>query len=184
MLPTLKTERLLLRPFALPDAPDVQQLAGNKAIADTTLNIPHPYEDGMAEDWIATHQPKLEAGEHAVFAAALKADGKLIGAVGLTIDSAFGRAELGYWIGEPFWGFGYCSEAAKRVVDFGFSKLKLNRIHASHFDRNPASGRVLQKTGMSKEGVARQHIKKWGEYEDLVLYGILRDEWAGKKGMK
>lgn len=171
----------MLRPFALSDVSDVQRLAGNRAIADTTMNVPHPYEDGLAEDWISTHQPKLEAGEQAVFAATFKAEGELIGAVGLTIDSAFDRAELGYWIGEPFWGLGYCTEAAKRVVEFGFSAVRLNRIHAGHLDRNPASGRVLQKIGMSKEGIARQHVKKWGKYEDLVLYSLLRDDWAGRK---
>lgn len=179
--PTLKTGRLFLGPFALSDAADVQRLAGSRAIADTTLNIPHPYEDGMAEDWIATHQPAFEAGEQVVFAVSLKAEDKLIGTVGLTIDSEFGRAELGYWIGEPFWGLGYCTEAAKRAVEFGFSELKLNRVHASHLARNPASGRVLQKVGMSNEGTARQHIKKWGKYEDLVLYGLLRDDWEDHK---
>lgn len=175
----LDSDRLRLRRFELSDAPDVQRLAGNRAIADTTLNVPHPYEDGMAEAWISTHPPKFEAGELAVFAITLKTDGELIGAIGLTIDRSFDRAELGYWIGEPYWGLGYCTEAALRMVDYGFADLGLHRIHAKHFDRNPASGRVLQKIGMSKEGTARQHTKKWGLYEDLVLYGLLADEWAG-----
>jgi len=132
----------------------------------------------MAEDWISTHQPGFETGELVVFAAALRGEGELAGAVGLTINSAFCRAELGYWIGEPFWGLGYCTEAATRVVKHGFAELKLNRIHASHLSRNPASGRVLQKIGMSKEGIARRHIKKWDKYEDLVLYGLLCEEFS------
>ncbi len=177
----LDTDRLLLRPFLLSDAPDVQRLAGNWAIADTTLNVPHPYEDGMAEAWISTHQAKFEAGELVVFAITLKADSELVGAIGFQVDRSFDRAELGYWIGEPFWGLGYCTEAATSIVEYGFAKLELFRLHAGHLERNPASGRVLQKIGMLKEGIARQHIKKWGKFEDLVLYGLLRSEWAGGK---
>ena len=177
----LESDRLLLRPFLLSDASDVQRLAGNRAIADTTLNIPHPYEDGMAEAWISTHQPKFEAGELAAFAITLKADSELIGAVSLQVDRSFDRAALGYWIGEPFWGLGYCTEAAIRIVDYGFTELKLHRLHSAHLERNPASGRVLRKVGMSKEGIARQHKKKWGKFEDLVLYGLLRNEWIGGK---
>jgi len=177
----LETDRLLLRPFVLSDASDVQRLAGNRAIADTTLNVPHPYEDGMAEAWISTHQPEFEAGEKAVFAITLKAEGELVGAVGLQVDQSFERANLGYWIGEQFWGLGYCTEAATSVVEYGFAELRLQRFHAEHLERNPASGRVLQKIGMLKEGTARQHIKKWGKFEDLVLYGLLRNEWVGDK---
>ena len=178
---TFETERLLLRPFLLSDASDVQRLAGNWAIADTTLNVPHPYEDGMAEAWISTHQPRFEAGELAVFAITLKADSELVGAVGLRAERSFDRANLGYWIGEPFWSLGYCTEAATTIVEYGFTELKLQRLYAEHLQRNPASGRVLQKIGMSKEGTARQHTKKWGKFEDIVLYGLLRNEWEGRE---
>ena len=178
---TFETERLLLRPFLLSDASDVQRLAGNWAIADTTLNVPHPYEDGMAEAWISTHQPRFEAGELAVFAITLKTDSELVGAVGLRAERSFDRANLGYWIGEPFWGLGYCTEAATSIVEYGFTELKLQRLYAEHLERNSASGRVLQKIGMSKEGTARQHTKKWGKFEDLVLYGLLRNEWEGRE---
>ena len=171
----LDTDRLSLRPFRLSDAPDVQRLAGDWSIADTTLNVPHPYEDGMAERWISTHQPKFEAGELAVFAIVAKAESELVGAISLELDRSFDRGQLGYWIGKPFWGLGYCTEAAASMLRFGFSALGLNRIHSSHLKRNPASGRVMQKIGMREEGVLRQHTKKWGNFEDLVLYGILRD---------
>lgn len=178
-VPVLETERLSLRPFLLSDASDVQRLAGNWAIADTTLNVPHPYEDGMAEAWISAHQPGFESGDLAVFAITLKSGNELVGAVSLQVDRCFDRANLGYWIGEPFWGLGYCTEAATSIVEYGFAELKLQRLHAGHLARNPASGRVMQKIGMLMEGTARQHTKKWGKFEDLVLYGLLRDEWAG-----
>ena len=104
--PRLETARLLLRQFALSDAADVQRLAGDRAIADTTLMIPHPYEDGMAEQWIGTHAPKFEAGEQMTLAITLGESGHLVGAVSLSIDARFDRAELGYWVGKPHWGGG------------------------------------------------------------------------------
>ena len=178
--PELTTERLLLRPFALADAPIVQQLAGDEAIASTTGTIPHPYEDGMAEEWIGTHPKAFEEGEGVVFAITLCEDKTLIGAIGLTIERDHERAELGYWIGKPYWGNGYCTEAARAVVQFGFEDLELNRIYATHFARNPASGRVMAKTGMTREGCRRQHFQKWGVLEDLITYAILRSEFGSQ----
>ena len=167
----------MLRPFRTADAEQVQRLAGDRAVADTTLNIPHPYEDGMAEKWISNHRDWFERGEQAVFAITLRSDGTLIGAVGLRIEREDQRAELGYWIGRPYWGQGYCTEAARAVLGFGFQQLGLNRIYARHFIRNPASGRVMQKLGMSHEGRLRQHVRKWDAFEDLELYGILKSQW-------
>ena len=149
--PTLTTERLLLRPFVLADAPDAQRLAGDKQIASTTT-LPHPYEDGMAEEWIGTHQELFEKGELANFAIVLAtfapntfAPNALIGAIGLHISQQHERAELGYWIGVPYWKQGYCTEAARAVLRYGFETRGLNRIGARHLARNPASGRVIEK---------------------------------------
>ena len=100
----------------------------------------------------------------------------LIGAVGLRLELDDRRAELGYWIGKPYWNQGYCTEAARAAIQFGFEQLELNRIFANHFVRNPASGRVMQKLGMVYEGRLRQHVKKWDAFEDLELYGILKDD--------
>jgi len=128
--PAIETERLLIRPFELSDAKDVQCLAGDRAIANTTLNITHPYEDGMAEEWISAHQPMFEAGELSNFAIVLKTTDRLIGAIGLSIVPRFERAELKYWIGRPYWKNGYCTEPGRAVIRYGFSVLNLNRIHA------------------------------------------------------
>ena len=177
--PTLETPRLLLRPFVATDTKTVRQLAGDAAIADTTLNIPHPYEEGIADEWLLTHEPGFAAGTLAVFAIVRREDDQLIGAIGLTIDTAFHKAELGYWIGKPYWRSGYATEAARAIVDYGFGSLDLNRIHAAYLARNPASGKVMQKVGMRPEGTARQDAMKHGKYEDLVNFAILREEWAG-----
>ena len=184
--PTLQTQRLILRPFTLADAPDVQRLAGAREIAATTLSIPHPYEDGMAQDWINTHATAFEQGRVVNFAIALRAvpsaialreSGELCGAIGLGIDADNNQAELGYWLGKPYWGQGYCTEAARAVVRYGFEILGLHRIHSAHFPHNPASGRVMQKIGMHYEGCRPQHIRKWEKFEDLVQYGILKRDW-------
>lgn len=175
--PTLTTERLVLRPFDERDAPDVQLLADDRAIADTTLSIPNPYEDGMAEEWIAQHRSQFEAGTRAVFAMERSADRELVGAISLTIDRQVRKGELGYWVGRPFWNAGYATEAAQRIVEYGFQDLELNRILAKHFVRNPASGRVMQKIGMQKEGTLREDTIKWDRFEDLHIYGLLRSEW-------
>lgn len=175
--PTLSGARLDLRPFGPHDAPAVQALSGAREIADTTLTIPHPYGDGAAEQWIATHAPAWAAGDRASFAVVERASAQLVGAIGLTLRAPHGRAEMGYWIGVPFWNRGYATEAAALVLGFGFGELGLNRVHAQHFSRNPQSGRVMRKLGMRHEGRLRQHVRRWGSYEDLEQYGILRDEW-------
>ncbi len=172
--PVLTTPRLVLRAFRLADAAMVQRLCGAFEVADTTANIPHPYEDGMAEEWIATHEPLWREGKLATFAITLP-DDSLVGAVGLRLER-HRRAELGYWIGVPHWGQGYATEASVAMVAFGFDTLGLERIHASHFSRNPASGRVMQKVGMILEGVSRRHYLKGGRFEDIVRYAILRDD--------
>lgn len=174
--PSLETPRLLLRAFADSDAGAVQELAGKREIADTTQSIPHPYEDGVAEHWIKSLKVGQEAGAMSTWAITGQHDGVLLGAVGLTIERELNKAELGYWIGVPYWNRGYATEAAEAVLRYGFAVLQLNRISARHLVRNPASGRVIQKIGMHREGVARQDTMKWGRYEDVIWYSMLRDE--------
>ena len=175
--PTIHSSRILLRPFSLGDAATVRLLAGEHEIADTTLNIPHPYEDGMAEDWISSHDEQFQAGTNVVFAIVEKEFLRLIGAVSLTVNKDMHKAELGYWVGKPYWNQGYATEASGLIIGFGFEHLGLNRIVARHFVRNPASGRVMQKLGMAHEGTLRQDVIKWGEFEDLHLYALLREDW-------
>jgi ribosomal-protein-alanine N-acetyltransferase len=175
--PTIQTEQLVLRPYSLDDAPGLQRLIGDRDIADTTAKIPHPYEDGMAEEWIGKRQESFEKGETVSFAITNQQEGFLMGGIGLRIDAHSERAEIGYWIGKPYWGHGYCTEAAKAILRYGFEVMRLNRIHSRHFTRNPASGRVMQKIGMKYEGCRRQHFKKWNKLEDVAIYGILRSEY-------
>jgi ribosomal-protein-alanine N-acetyltransferase len=172
----LATERLVLRPFTLADAPAVQQLAGARAVALNTLLIPHPYPDGAAEEWISKHG---ERPDDVNFAITLRESDDLIGAIGLIVAREHDRAEIGYWIGVPYWNNGYATEAARAVIDYGFARLGLRRIFALYFTRNPASGRVMRKLGMQREGMLRQHVLKWGERIDVEIYGVVREEWLG-----
>lgn len=178
--PTLETPRLILRPFTLDDAPEVKRLAGDRDIAAVTQNIPHPCEDGMAQKWIKTHPKTFNKGTGVTFAIVLRENNLLCGAIGLSFDKANNNAEIGYWIGKPYWGKGYCTEAAKALLQYGFETIGLHRIHSGHFSHNPASGRVMQKIGMKYEGCRRQYVLKWGNYVDLELYGILKSDWKQK----
>jgi ribosomal-protein-alanine N-acetyltransferase len=178
--PTLETGRLTLRPLALSDAPTVANLAGRREIADTTLSIPHPYSEQQATDWISRHSASRSGGKEMVFAVVTKKDVELVGTAGLRdIDNEHGQAEMGFWIAVNRWGCGYATEAAQALVQFGFETLRLNRIYAHHMLRNPASGRVLEKIGMRREGVLRERVRKWGVFEDLAILSILRKEWPG-----
>lgn len=178
-LPAIETPRLVLRGFVPGDAPAVQHLAGAREIADTTLLIPHPYPDGAAEEWIATHAAEWAAHRSLTLAITLRATGELVGAIGLVFAPEHARAEMGYWIAVPFWRHGFATEAASALVDFGFRALELNRVQAHHFARNPASGRVLLKAGFKREGFSPRAVRKHDRYEDIVLYGVLRRDWPG-----
>ena len=169
----LTTERLILRPPDLADAPAIQRLAGAREVALNTLMIPHPYPDGAAEAWINKQRTEDEIN----FVITLRESGELAGAMGLLVSREHARAEIGYWIGVPYWNRGYATEAGRAVVRFAFEELGLNRVDAEVFSRNPASSRVLQKLGMRHEGTHRAHIVKWGQSIDVESYAVLRAEW-------
>lgn len=181
--PELVTERLVLGPFRADDAPGLERLAGAREIADTTVSIPHPYTRVDAERFITLQRESAGRGDEAVFAIRARGGDALVGCVSLRdIDRVHLQAELGYWIGVPFWGRGFATEAAAAIIRYGFGPLGLNRIYAHHMARNPASGRVLERVGMRREGVLRQRVLKWGRFEDVVIYALLRDDVADAAG--
>jgi ribosomal-protein-alanine N-acetyltransferase len=181
MVLNFETNRLLLRLFELSDAKTVQELAGNKEVARTTLSIPHPYPDGEAEVWIKATRLSSEKGESYSFAMVKKENESLIGCVSLNVSKNHKRAELAYWVGHPFWGQGFATEAAQRIVTFGFEDLELNRIFAAAMTKNPGSYKVMSKIGMKHEGTFPQHVMKWGSYEDLVFYGMVKSDFLKKR---
>ena len=123
----------------------------------------------------------FRAGRAVIFAISILPVGELCGAVGLHIAGDHKHAELGYWIGVPFWGRGYATEAASSAVSFGFEALQLNRIFAQCFAGNTSSHRVLEKIGMRHEGRLRQHVQKWGEFIDVDNYALLAREFRANR---
>ncbi|MFC2150150.1 GNAT family N-acetyltransferase [Calditrichota bacterium] len=182
-IPTLTTERLTLRPFTLEDAPAVTELAGAVEIAATTDHIPHPYELKMAVEFISRHEEDFARGLFIRLAPTLRETGQLLGAIALAINPHNRRAELGYWIGKPYWNNGFATEAAREIVKYGFEQLNLNRIQARHMTKNPPSGRVLLKIDMKYEGTLRQSILKWDQFEDVALYASLKEDFERMKAV-
>lgn len=152
------------------------RLAGDALVAETTLNIPHPYPPAEAEAWIRRHREEAESGNALNLAIERRDDRALVGAIGLRIVPEHARAEVGYWIGVPYWGNGYATEATRALIDHAFDELGLNRVYAFHFTGNPASGRVLEKAGMRFEGELREEHFKNGEYRNSRVYGIIRSD--------
>lgn len=175
-LPTLETDRLILRPFDVSDAQAVTDLLQDKRIHQCTQNIPYPYQLPMAFEWIAAHLIRFLQGTDLVLAIVSK-DDLVMGTIGVQMDMRHLSGEIGYWLGHDFRRKGYCSEALDKMVSFAFNKVKLNRLHASYFDWNEASGRVLENCGFKQEGFFRQAVRKQGEYQNLVHMGLLEAEW-------
>ncbi len=161
------------------DATTIQRLAGRREIAAMTRSIPHPLSLEQTQEWLSKRLADLQESKSATFGIVLERMGEMIGAIGLHVDAEHCCAEMGFWIGIEWWKQGYATEAARAVVKYGFEKLRLNRIHAHHMIKNPASGRVLAKAGMQREGLLRQAIRKWDNFEDVVVYSILRQDWTG-----
>ncbi len=175
--PILTTDRLILRPLQLSDSKDIQRMAGSSKIAATTATIPHPYLDGVAEEWILKHQEWFEKGLSVDFGMQLKSTDQLIGNISLMINKSNQRAEIGYWVGEDHWNNGYCTEAMKAVIGYAFEIKKLNKITCRHIEINPQSGKVMEKSGLTKEGYLRQELFKGDQFYDTVVYGLLKSEW-------
>ncbi|MNJ91289.1 putative ribosomal N-acetyltransferase YdaF [compost metagenome] len=176
-IPVLECDRLILRPFSLLDAKEVQRMAGNPKVVAMTANIPYPYLDGMAEEWISKHVDSFNKGLAVNLAMETKKDKALVGCISLMISPQHKRGEIGYWVGEEFWGHGFCTEAAQAIVDYSFNQISLQKITARHIAQNPASGKVMQKVGMTQEGYLRRDNYRNGQWEDMVVYGLLNENF-------
>lgn len=176
--PVLHTDRLCLRMPVAGDIPRLVQYANHPQIAKMTLNVPHPYHEKDAVAWINMANEGFEDKNHYVFAICEQSDNQFMGGIGLRLNTRFNHAELGFWIGEPFWNNGYVTEATAEILRFGFNRIELHKIYASHFVNNPASARVMIKNGMIKEGELVDHIRKGDEYFTVIQYRLTRDEFA------
>jgi len=181
--PLLETPRLRIRPLEPSDAPAIRKAARAREIADTMISIPHPYPAGEAERYVARQQAERAAGRSVTFALELKAKRRFCGLIEIRdIDREHSQGELSFWLTVEAWGRGYMSEALEAAVRYGFEGLGLNRLYAYHMVRNPASAHVLEKNGFAQEGLLRQRVRKWGRFEDVALWAILRREWRDSHG--
>ena len=180
--PVLETQRLCLRKPRAADIPRIVQFADNEKIYEMTMNMPHPYNEEAAIAWINMANEGLKDDSHFIFAIAQKPDDELIGGIGLKVNNRFNRAELGFWLGEPFWNSGFMSEATRAIIRFGFEELDLHKIFAHHMTKNPASGQVMKKNGMRKEGLLEDHVLKDDTHQSLVVYGITKSAFQAQQG--
>ena len=170
---------VLIRSYENGDVAAIMKYANNAAIAGQLLDhFPHPYTEEAAHEWLqAAHEQDPEVSF------ALATPNELIGGIGLLLrDDVFRRtAEVGYWLGEPFWGQGVATRALQVFTRWAFRELDFARIQAHVYEINPASCRVLEKAGFSLEGRLRKGAFKNGRLMDLFLYALLPDDLEGEE---
>lgn len=175
-LPTLQTPRLTLRMLSLKDAPDMYAYAKDPAVSRHVLWDTHrSIADSRA--FIRAAKRQYSAGLPATFAIVDKTSGRVIGTIGfMWVNLEFHSAEVGYSLAQSAWNKGLMTEALSAVIAYGFDALRLNRIEAQHDLSNPASGRVMEKCGMRREGTLRARVFNKGQFEDMAVYAILRSD--------
>ena len=174
-IPVLETTRLALRAPRLEDAKMVAALANDRRIAENTARIPHPYKLSDAESFITGAN---KSGGEAAFLITLR-DDTIIGACGLMDQDR--TPELGYWLGAPYWGKGYATEAMHAVIDYAFSDLGHEALQAGARVTNPASRRVLEKCGFQWTGVGLYRIRSIASSAPLDRFRLERRIWSALK---
>lgn len=171
---SILTPRLRLSPLRAEQAQRLAELGNDPFIAALTANFPSPYTLEVAQTYIRQANDSDHARGNLVFGIELL-DGTLIGVINLKLSERHRSGHLGYWMGAPYRGNGYMSEAARAVVDHGFRVLNLHRLESACFAVNEASARVLENVGLMPEGCKRQAFLKDGLFQDLMLFGAISD---------
>ncbi len=170
----LRTARLLLRPFEFTDVDDVRAYASDAEVA-RYRPLPDPYTRNDAAEFV-DRQMRTDWSTNPEFAVVYGR--RVIGGISLHVNPEHETAELGYLLGRRWWGRGLATDAARAVVDWGFQSFELHKVYArAHVDNKP-SWRVLERLGMTREGVLRGHWKMRDEHVDLVYYAVFRHEWT------
>lgn len=172
--PLLKTPRLTMDRFTMDDVADTAKWLSSPEVCRNLLLPPNlPYEE--YEQMIRRIVENYETQED-YFQWCVREKGRCIGRFSLAVNRRHSGGEVAYYLAEHAWGKGYMTEVLTRVIDFCFDELGLNRVEADHFAENPASGRVMEKSGMKREGYARQKYCKADVFHDAVLYAVLRED--------
>lgn len=180
-LPVLETEDLIIRPMRMRDARDIFGYASDPAVSRFVLwDAHHTIADTRA--YIRYVRRAYRRGEPSSWAVVLRSSGTVIGSIGVMAWSAVHRAaEIGYSFSAAHWNRGYATQALRAVIRALFTSLPdLNRLEAQHDIRNPASGRVMEKCGMRREGILRNRLRNKNEFVDVALYAVLRSDLSLK----
>lgn len=177
--PELNTGRLRLRKIRHTDISSLLKYCNNEKISDQILNIPFPYNEEDAIYRLNFVLQGFKNKERYVFGITLKENDELIGEIGLHLDKNNNSGQFGYWIAEPFWGRGIATEATAAILQFGFGSLDLNKIYATHYPDNIASGKVMLKNKMIKEAEMREHYKVNSAYRNVIQYRLTKKEYNG-----
>ena len=172
----LESDRLLLRPFSIEDAEDVYLYASDELVTKY-LTWPALKKPSESLEVIKT----FYMGKTGIYAIELKSEHKCIGCIDLRLFNEHDKASFGFVLNRHYWNNNYMSEALNLILDLSFSKMKLNRVDATHYVGNVGSGRVMQKCGMNYEGTGIQEVKIRGSYFDVVHYAILIEQWLTQK---
>ena len=175
-IPVLGTARLILRAPRLGDAKVIAALANDRHIAENTARIPHPYKLGDAKDWIGGANTNPDEEQYVI----TLSDGTLIGACGIEQPDD-GMASIGYWLGQPFWGKGYATEAVRALIDHAFGELEHEELQASARVTNPASRHVIEKCGFQWTGVGLCRIRAIHSSAPVDRFRLERGIWASLK---
>ena len=179
-IPVLESERLIMREMRVGDCFDMFEYAKNREVTKFLTWSPH-YDVEYTKAYLHNLKNHYKMGMFYDWALILKEENKMIGTCGFTrFNLASDLAEIGYVINPAYRGKGIAAEAAGKVLEFGFYKLGLNRIEARYMAGNDASRRVMEKLGMSFEGVAREAICVNGSYKDVGTCAILKSEFERK----
>ncbi len=176
---TLRTQRLTLRAPTEADVPAIAAMCNDREVYDNTLSLPFPYTEDDARAWTERAAEGCATGDSFQIAAFDNDTGALAGTGGLVIEQASRRAELGYIVARPMRNQGFATEISRALIAFGFEKLDLMRICGGRYPYNPASGRVLEKAGMTYEGLLRNYEQKGDKTLDVHLYAITREDFEG-----
>lgn len=176
-IPTLQTPRLILRKMRLDDAADLFEYASDPEVSTYTTWGPHTsIQDSL--EFLTRILSLYEGGQLADWGIEHKSDGKFIGTCGFAEWSPYhSRGEIGYAMSRKYWGQGLMTEAAREIIAFGFTQMQLNRVEARCIVANVGSARVMEKAGMTYEGILREQMYAKGDYHDLKIYSILKREW-------
>jgi RimJ/RimL family protein N-acetyltransferase len=182
--PSLETPRLQLRALVEEDATEMARYLNDREVADGLTYSPYPYTLDTAKTWLKDVAFAAQQGQSLYWAITHRESRAFMGTIGFSLCRMHDKAEMHYWLGRSYWNHGYMTEAAKALIPFIFAQEHIHRLEVNHFTRNVASERVIEKCGFIFEGELRAYVKRFGRYENVRFYSLLKSELEGEKDGK